>query len=129
MNPFTILLVKSETWLERWLFGKYKDAAISIQIENMTGVRKTNCVFARHKGRWQIVADFNHWRKGKELEPISLKYLQTKEKSHDDFLEVFGRTQWMGTTLTPPKAIAKIFLGEGWKKATYQTLLDNQFSK
>jgi hypothetical protein len=35
----------------------------------------------------------------------------------------------MGTTLTPPKAIAKIFLGEGWKKATYQTLLDNQFSK
>ena len=123
MNPFTIVLVKSKGGFEKWLYGPIKDAGMIVQMDNMAG-RKTNMVFCRSNGRWVIKNDFNHWRKGKLIEELEVSYEQSKELSHDDFMEVLGRTKF-----SAPQAFAKIFGIPEFMQATYQTLLDNRFLK
>lgn len=121
MKPFTLLLVKSKGGFQRMLFGYYKDAAMVVRMQNMAG-RETNMVFCRSNGRWVIKNDFNHWRKGKLIDELEVEYCQSKEQSHDDFMEVLGRN-----SLNPPQAFAKIFGIPEFMKATYQTLLNHKF--
>ncbi len=123
MNPFTIVLVKSKGGFQKWLYGPYKDAGMIVQMDNMAG-RKTNMVFCRSNGRWVIKNDFNHWRKGLLIEELEISYLQNKELSHDDFMEVLGRP-----SLNPPQAFAKIFGIPEFMQATYATLLSHRFLK
>ena len=121
MKPFTILLVKSRGWWETKLFGYYKDAGMMVKMTNMAG-RETNMVFCRSNGSWVIKNDLNHWKKSKLIDELEVEYLQSKEKSHDDFMEVLGRNK-----LNPWQAFAKIFGIPNFMKATPQTLLNHKF--
>jgi hypothetical protein len=125
-GQLTILLKKSGSFIERFIWGEYKDAVIVWEINDLAN-RNSLVVLKYHKNAgWVLGPTLARYKRDNiGTVRVTLPYFGSPEFHTDKLLEMLGNTHWDGERLSPPKGIARLIGMPNWKKATWQSLISD----
>ena len=125
-GQLTILLKKSSSFLERLLWGEYKDAVIVWEINDLA--RRNTAVVLRYHydAGWVLGPTLTRYKRDNvSTSKVTLQYFNSAEFHTDKLLEMLGNTHFDGERLSPPKGIARLLGMPNWKKATWESLISD----